>query len=376
MKTLLLLSLSMALLSCGDKSKKSKAPPPQTDLFTVLLKGDPEQLIEGATLNKQSPITLENYKEFNDYTLGGIVQFASREVIKNEDIDRPIEEGNEAPTEADKTPELPSYTFKQSAHGALYTSGGLIDLAFKSMGKSVVLSELGLGGSFFKAETLHYSITPSKSAFSVLLKIQDADDKWVLALYFVKKAEKALDAVIIDEKYNYIKGPGVVTKWPDSKLEFNICESSRHRYSDEILPALEAWNAPLKDRLKVTFKKLTEFPPFSDVNVHCLYTAFNYLTSADTTAFNPGVTYNIIDGMNWTMVDSDVFLWVKEIERGVKSQELREFSYKITLMHEFGHVLGLDHQFDGTDSIMSYGDSSYKIWDYDIKAINGLYPKS
>ena len=47
---------------------------------------------------------------------------------------------------------------------------------------------------------------------------------------------------------------------------------------------------------------------------------------------------------------------------------------KKLILHEMGHALGLDHQFDGTPSIMSYDfESPAELTDYDKAAIQDLY---
>ena len=57
----------------------------------------------------------------------------------------------------------------------------------------------------------------------------------------------------------------------------------------------------------------------------------------------------------------------------VSIDQISTYLYK-TARHELGHLLGLAHQFDGTRSIMSYEKEDVEIYDYDIEAIQELYP--
>ena len=45
-----------------------------------------------------------------------------------------------------------------------------------------------------------------------------------------------------------------------------------------------------------------------------------------------------------------------------------------TITHEFGHLLGLHHEFDGNPSIMSYNHDETEITQFDIEAVTQLYP--
>lgn len=66
-------------------------------------------------------------------------------------------------------------------------------------------------------------------------------------------------------------------------------------------------------------------------------------------------------------------IWVKENEKfGTVFEETE--SLQSTTAHEFGHLLGLHHQFDKSlKSIMSYDGTDY-VTAYDTEAIARLYP--
>lgn len=53
---------------------------------------------------------------------------------------------------------------------------------------------------------------------------------------------------------------------------------------------------------------------------------------------------------------------------------LRE-DMKANVSHEFGHMLGLGHPFESkVDSIMGYDEKITTLTDYDVKAVQALYP--
>jgi hypothetical protein len=136
---------------------------------------------------------------------------------------------------------------------------------------------------------------------------------------------------------------------------------------------IDMWSQALARRLKVVTKSLYTYPPFSDLNTHCIYTVNNYQTLPGDNVMNPGTTYTVGDTFQGKLLDSDIMIWVKENEKAGQTLEERS-SLQKTIAHEFGHFLGLDHQFSNSlTSIMSYDGINW-VTSYDQEAIIQLYP--
>lgn len=61
-----------------------------------------------------------------------------------------------------------------------------------------------------------------------------------------------------------------------------------------------------------------------------------------------------------------------EAERGGRNIWLIEAALKDTMLHEFGHLLGLGHQLDTTNSIMNYSPEA-AILPSDVKRLVHWY---
>ena len=181
--------------------------------------------------------------------------------------------------------------------------------------------------------------------------------------------------------------------WPqDKKLNVDVCSKSLNlpikgtdpgeiQYSFE---TLNLWKDVLNERLDIEYRHRTEFPPFSDLNSHCIYTVEDLLTEQNSEVNSNGFALNFYDETKSTVIDSDVFMVIKEINKVVNylekyglSHDDYDFQKSVdeTLLHEVGHLLQLGHQFTGIESIMSYDAyEEAKLYEYDVAAIQALYP--
>lgn len=165
--------------------------------------------------------------------------------------------------------------------------------------------------------------------------------------------------------------------------------------------SVKAWSKVLTNRLEIRGSLVSEYPPFSDLKTRCVYLVPDYFTDPDLQNANLGLTLPTYDMKNKTFFDSDVFIFEKEYqkqldivrdvfaEKGMSFSNLNseqllelkkafEIDRQFVFTHEFGHLLGLDHPFTeknkkGEYSIMNY-ESARKFTDYDIGAIQNLYP--
>jgi hypothetical protein len=136
----------------------------------------------------------------------------------------------------------------------------------------------------------------------------------------------------------------------------------------------------------LTITRKTDYPPFTDVNSFCTQLIDDFYFEDQDDAAVYGITMTAINKTTAEIVNSNILLSQTSFEKTpatANDPALRTQLLEYVQAHEFGHFLGLDHEFtknpDGTpvyDSIMSYEfndieDETPRA--HDRESIAGLY---
>lgn len=362
---------------CGNKSISSNVFHKKTSLVTVFVKGNPLNLIEGSQNESRSFITLTNMGSFDQYNLASVTQFTERDLVVEKTDVASVEEGNEAPKEDEsENNEDMMYSFSKEGKQFIYSNPHLnVDLSFGEKLGKLELNGVKVSGIDYRVKSIHYSLKNTSDAFSILAETADDESgKVLLAFTFVKKS-KPREIGKTYSLFKYLYGPGIKIPWDErTDLELNICGKQAPAVEKAYRSGISKWDQALAGRTKIAVKTLKTYPPFSDLNNHCIYTVKNYQTNPNNKVSTLGTTYNTADFSKGVIIDSDVMIWVKENEKFGTSFENAKYLNK-AVAHEVGHWLGLHHQFDERfSSIMSYDDEIDYVTDYDEAAIAELYP--
>jgi len=235
-------------------------------------------------------------------------------------------------------------------------------------GKRVISYEMD-SGSTGEMDLLHFSTSEDGQHMSLLVSEQTSQDGLVLvAMYFSKQLRS--DEPIRIGQYNYIVGMGIKTNWPkENPVTLSICGYASTVLTAYAKEAAELWNEALENKLVLKLEVQKSFPPFSDLRHRGIYWIDTYIIDPlPTPAF--GAVYSVYISSHF--IDGDIMIFAKELQKDTDYV----WAYKVqrTLTHEIGHFLGLHHQFDGTQSIMSYDFSDdATITSHDKTAIQELY---
>lgn len=404
-RVLLLFTLAFLFISCGKKQGK------KVDISSIrgheesfYVKGELESLYKGATLNEESFIQgrKDKINKFNGFYLTGYrsfkkTGFKARKIDTKdltEDERRKIrQKGQESPEVEikDDSQDLFSFSWKDG-YWVYHDENDRLFIRFKNIQGKMVPFEIVT--SFKKTnivdsfEPIHYSVSEREDKFSFLGYVGDGEFRSLLAITFTKKVdEKLIEKGDPSLPFYYPLGPGKRAILERGST-ISLCGSKYEWMTKEIERAFKTWNKFMpKDY--IFFNILNEYPPFSDVNVKCIYMIDDYAFSdPEGDSVSSGFVMPHYNISKRELIDADMILGLNEWKtlfrvRGYgslnslnkdKESEAREEFYH-TALHEMGHLLGLGHAFTKRrdhDSIMSYRKHK-KFTPYDKQSIQELY---
>lgn len=381
-----MLAMALALAACAPHSKRKENP----EETIVFVKGDPSLFVAGAQFDSASPLREENVSQLNSFVQISSYKIVERVTLKKSEA-RPhniIEENRTGDFTKRAAGAVTTYKSTEDKDlWLLWLSDSNIGFALRKNAEGQLdVEQVGDSKEVYDAKILHWSATPDDRYRSLLIKVEGSGNRYLQAFYFQRLGPWS-DVPKVSEDFIYLLGPGRQLGWkiPAQKsLDIELCGSTS--FTDVARESVEVWRPILKDRLDVKFSQTDTYPPFSDLNHHCIYTVNSYFEKPFVGELNYGNTYPIMSISNLELVDADIFIMMAEINKLHTLEELNwieqgsaerkiERVLPRAFRHEIGHLLGLGHKFDKahTPSVMSYDD--YIVpQPYDIEALQALYP--
>jgi hypothetical protein len=221
-------------------------------------------------------------------------------------------------------------------------------------------------------------------SFSILTSFRLGGVKYVFSFIATEWHDKPLFAQALERVYNYLFGPGVAVRW-QRPLHVEICDLSHEKYHQLAHNSIEKWQEVVGEQLEITAQDSTSCPPFSDLNSHVVYLVRGWTRIQSPEVASPAFVVPVANPETSDIITASMFIleneWTKSIRGAYSLNQTQVVNHpevlkvmERTLIHEFGHMLGLHHMFDPeTPSIMSYDSSVNTIQEYDERAMNLLY---
>lgn len=371
------------MASCG--AEPSKEGPRQ--VRRVFVHGSPDSLLQGATADSQSFLSASELS-----TLGGY-DFSSGLVLSEFS---PLSADNSTAPESDfstssaverasrltespqglgvfawRASRMPTTESAASATGRSGPSGPRIDNASdntwdyvdSSSGLIALRGTLQPDGRLGITEILgipvtmiHYSRTTEGRIMSFLGRAKEpVEGTTLVAATFSQRYRNGQGALRL-APFNFIGGKGTGYRWDSGPITLNLClpggprsarigaDTMRQEPIQDLVD--EAWKAWVKEgqiagRQANLNLRTENIPPFSDVNISCLYSIPDYAYEASNEILTAGLTLPMVNHSLGTLEAAPIFLFERAISRIPG-----ERSYLSTAIHEMGHFFGLGHEFD------------------------------
>lgn len=175
----------------------------------------------------------------------------------------------------------------------------------------------------------------------------------------------------------------------EKPFKVQACGRTAELFKSEINESIAPWMDALKNRLAIQVEFVEQCAPIFDVNFQTIQFLENRIMRISENVMNTAAVMPRTALSQGIMVDSDMLIYKGEYKRMAKNTGRANESdgqpaafradMKANVSHEFGHMLGLGHPFDSkvdskVDSIMGYDEKIKILTDYDVKAVQALYP--
>ncbi len=389
---LVLPALCLTLTACPPKKSEVHSDPQ----FRTVVMGDPMMVVKGAQFNRLT--NLSYFSNVQSVELFSIVQFVQKASANlSQPVSQETLQKSEAPRETvasgPKTIHFEVSLLKDTFEDKSYQlKNDKLTIVLSNKGDALkgVTSTATIfrNGTEETAEVLHFSQSEDVKKMSILLHTEGKHDQQgesLIALYFAKNAKLVSPPVITPKleinsyvKFNYLLGPNAKLPWaPYGPIVLNICGADAEGFRSQIKSAVDKWNTGLNSLQKINLFSAKKYFPFSDLSQHCVYYVESFIVNPDPRLAMYGLTFAVPDLENSNILDSDVFLFDGEFQKAARwnSAEVMVEKLKFAIVHELGHFLGLDHQFDpAIPSIMGYDFRiGLDLTAYDLAAIRTLY---
>lgn len=384
MRVLVVVSLLMGLSACGEKKSSGvpEAVTPKAATYSFI-HGDPAVVYQGMNSDPSSLITRDNLENYDNFQMVG-AHIIERVSDFDKDTYLPAFLGTNNLDGRDKD-DIEEYiysvghiNYRGSDHLIYELEGGRSGFVLSNNANEGVIA-IRSGSEFFEIETIHMSENAEKNYFSFLVEADFGDgNKKVMAFYFKKLAVQESIRRYVGLVYEYLFEDKMVAWDQETPLKISVCSdevNASNSLRRGVRDALSPWQRALENRLEVDIEYLEDYPPFSDVNTHCIYTFDEYETrDRRSRRTNPAYALTHPDMSTGKIISSDIFVWKEEFRKTFVLGIYDDTGFRDVLMHEIGHFLGLAHKFvEGVESVMSYEDDR-EFSSYDRNAIQYLYP--
>lgn len=211
---------------------------------------------------------------------------------------------------------------------------------------------------------------------------------------FYPKAKEVAKISKEQKKYLYLsdKEHQVPYRWKKKEIEFQVV--GNEKFFNLVSEALKNYKLLLEPQLKIKLIQ-SESCEWIDPNKHCIFLYDSKVKKQDN-SIHFAATNLLANPVTGEIIDADILLrkadyekWQEQLkamidEQVKKSPEskakldqylaMKSLQYLVNIItHEFGHALGLAHNFsEKNQSIMGY-NQLVNLADYDYDALNALY---